>query len=223
MHVDSVVFDFLKILEKNNNRDWFKENKNLYQVALENVQNFAAGLIAGVSSFDPSVGNLEAKDTIFRIYRDVRFSPDKRPYKTHVGIFIAPNGKKSNDAGYYLHIQNDNSIIGGGLWCPENTLLKKIREEIYYAPEDLVQIIENEKFKSTFGELADIENLKRPPKGYSADFEHIKLLQYRHFTVEKRVSNKEVLSDNFLDIVLTTFKTMYPMVDYFNKLVRLED
>ena len=223
MQLDPIVFDFLKVLEKNNDRNWFQENKNLYQSALKSVQDFAAGLIGGISSFDPSVGNLQAKDTIFRIYRDVRFSPDKRPYKTHFGVFIVPNGKKSNDAGYYLHIQNDMSMIGGGLWCPENSLLKKIREEIYYAPEDLVQILENKKFKSTFGGLVNVENLKRPPKGYSDDFEHIDLLKHRHFTVEKTVTNKEVLANTFFDLSINTFKTMFPLVDYFNKVIRLEE
>ena len=222
MHLDSVVFDFLSVLEKNNNRDWFQKNKNMYQAALTSVQHFAGELIAGVSSLDPSVGNLETKDTMFRIYRDVRFSPDKSPYKTHFGVFITPNGKKSNDAGYYLHIQNDMSILGGGLWCPDNTLLKKIREEIYYAPQDLVQIIENKQFKSTFGGLTNLENLKRPPKGYVVDFEHIQLLQYRHYLVECKVSNKEVLADNFFELSINTFKTMFPLVDYMNKIIRLE-
>ena len=223
MRLNTIVFDFLTALEQNNDRDWFQKNKSLYQSALENVQHFAAGLIDGISSFDPSVSNLQAKDTIFRIYRDVRFSPDKRPYKTHFGVFIAPNGKKSSDAGYYLHIENDMSMVGGGLWCPENSLLKKIREEIYYAPEDLVEILENKTFKATFGALANVENLKRPPKGYSADFEHINLLQYRHYTVERKVSNKEVLDDTFIDLSLNTFKTMFPLVDYMNKLIRLEE
>jgi len=222
MHLDSVVFEFLSILEKNNNRDWFQENKSMYQAALTSVQNFANELIAGVSSFDPSVGNLEAKDTMFRIYRDVRFSPDKSPYKTHFGVFITPNGKKSNDAGYYLHIQNEMSILGGGLWCPENALLKKIREEIYYAPQDLIQIIDNKQFKSTFGGLTNLENLKRPPKGYDADFEYLQLLQYRHYLVEYKVSNKEVLADNFFELSINTFKTMFPLVDYMNKIIRLE-
>jgi uncharacterized protein (TIGR02453 family) len=138
-------------------------------------------------------------------------------------VFIAPNGKKSNDAGYYLHVQNNMSILGGGLWCPENALLKKIREEIYYTPEDLVQILENKQFKSTFGGLVNIENLKRPPKNYSADFEYIHLLQYRHFTVEKKVSNKEMLADTFFDLSVKTFKTMFPLVNYMNTLIRLED
>ena len=222
MHLESIVFEFLSLLEKNNDRDWFQKNKNMYQAALTSVQHFATKLIAGVSSFDPSVGNLEAKDTMFRIYRDVRFSPDKSPYKTHFGVFITPNGKKSNDAGYYLHIQNNESILGGGLWCPENTLLKKIREEIYYAPEDLVQIIENKKFKSTFGGLTDFESLKRPPKGYTADFEHIQLLQHRHYLVECKVSNDEVLADNFFELSINTFKTMFPLVNYMNKIIRLE-
>ena len=222
MHVNPTVFDFLSLLEENNDRDWFHKNKNLYQAALKNVQDFAAKLIAEITSFDSSVGNLEAKDTIFRIYRDVRFSSDKSPYKTHFGVFIAPNGKKSNDAGYYLHLQNNMSILGGGLWCPENALLKKIREEIYYAPEDLVQILENKQFKSTFGKLVSLENLKRPPKGYGTEFEHIQLLQYRHYTVEKKVSNKEIFDDKFLELSIETFKTMFPMVDYFNKIIRLE-
>ncbi len=223
MQLDSTVFDFLNILEKNNNRDWFKQNKDMYQAVLRNVQDFATGLIAGIVSFDPTIGNLEAKDTIFRIYRDIRFSPDKRPYKTHIGVYFAASGKKSNDAGYYLHIQNNMSMLGGGLWCPDNALLKKIREEIYYAPEDLNQIIKDKKFKSTFGGLIDAENLKRPPKGYSTDFEHINLLQYRHYLVEKHISNKEVLDNNFMDVALSTFKAMFPLVDYLNKIVHLED
>lgn len=223
MRLDSIVFDFLSLLEKNNNRDWFKENKDMYQAVLKNVQDFATGLIAGIADFDPAIGNLEAKDTLFRIYRDVRFSPDKSPYKTHIGVYFAPNGKKSLDAGYYLHIQNNMSMLSGGLWCPDNSLLKKVREEIYYTPEDLIHILENKKFKSTFGGLADVENLKRPPKGYSADFEHVKLLQYRHYLVERYVSNKDVLADNFMDIALKTFKVMSPLVDYLNKIVYLED
>lgn len=223
MHLDSIVFDFLNILENNNNRDWFKQNKDMYQAVLKNVQNFATGLIAGISSFDPTIGNLDAKDTMFRIYRDIRFSPDKRPYKTHIGVYFAPNGKKSNDAGYYLHIQNNMSMLSGGLWCPDNTLLKKIREEIYYAPKDFIQIIENKKFQSTFGGLINAENLKRPPKGYSVDFEHVNLLQYRHYLVEKQVSNKEVLDDNFMNVALNKFKTMFPLVDYLNRIIHLED
>ncbi len=223
MQLLPVVFDFLAAIEKNNDREWFKQNKSLYDSALENVQDFVASLIEGISSFDFSVSDQEAKKCIYRIYRDIRFSPDKRPYKIHFGAYIAPGGKQSNNAGYYIHIQNNMSILGGGLWCPENTMLKKIREEIYYAPEELSQIVENKEFKSVFGTLIDADNLKKPPKNYPADFEYIKLLQYRHFLVERKVSNEEMLSSDFLKKCIETCKSMYPLVSYLNKVIRIED
>ena len=222
MQINSAVFDFLTAIEQNNNREWFHQNKNLYEFVLENVQNFGTALIEGISTFDASIADNEAKKCIFRIYRDVRFSPDKRPYKTHIGFYVAPNGKQSGNAGYYLHIQNNMSILAGGLWCPEGGLLKKIREEIYYNPEELVQILENKEFKSTFGDLIEENNLKKAPRNYPADFQYIHLLKYRNFCVEKTLTNSEVLAADFLSKSIKTFKLMLPLVAYMNELIKIE-
>jgi uncharacterized protein (TIGR02453 family) len=221
-HLDPIVFNFLTTLEQHNERAWFKQNRECYESALKNVEEFVTELIAGISSFDSSIADQEAKRCIFRIYRDVRFSPDKRPYKTHFGAYIAMQGKRSNYAGYYLHLQPAMSAIGGGLWCPETTLLKKIREELYYTPEDMLQIIENKDFKSTFGKLMDIDTMKRPPRNYPADFEHIRLLLYRHFCVQQAVTNTEVLASGFLQKCIKTCESMFPLINYLNTLIKEE-
>jgi uncharacterized protein (TIGR02453 family) len=223
MQLLPVVFEFLTAIENNNNREWFNQNKSLYASALKNVQDFVTVVIEGISSFDASVGGQEAKKCIYRIYRDVRFSPDKRPYKEHFGASIVPHGKHSNNAGYYLHIQRNMSFIGGGLWCPDSALLKKIREEIYYSPEELYQILESKDFKTVFGELMDLDSLKRPPRNYPADFEYIKLLQYRHFCAERVVNNSEVLDDGFLKKCIETYKSISPLINYINKLVAITE
>jgi len=222
MKIEPFVFDFLLDIEQNNNRDWFQQNKKRYDAALKNVQEFITQVIAGIAVFDASVSGQNAKDCIFRIYRDVRFSHDKTPYKTHFGAFITPSGKKSGDAGYYIHIQHNASFLTGGLWAPEPAVLKKIREEIYYSPEELVGILENKTFKSTFGKLIDEGSLKNPPKIYPVDFEYINLLKYRHFCTEKPVSNAEVTADGFLKKCLQILEISAPLVKYMNKVVRFE-
>ena len=220
MKIESFVLQFLAELEENNSREWFQQNRKRYDVALKNVQEFVTQAIAGISVFDASVSSQNVKDCIFRIYRDVRFSHDKTPYKVHFGAYIAPGGRKGGDAGYYLHIQNNASFVVGGLWSPEPSVLKKIREEIYYAPEELVGIIENKTFKSTFGALIEEGSLKKAPKNYSDDFEHIQLLKYRHFCAEKSVSNAEVTSENFLEKCLQIMEISAPLVRYMNRIVR---
>jgi len=222
MGINPFVFDFLVELEENNNRDWFQQNKKRYDAALKNVQDFVTQVIAEISVFDASVSPQNAKDCIFRIYRDVRFSHDKTPYKTHFGAFIVPDGKKSGNAGYYIHIQHNASFVVGGLWSPEPPVLKKIREEIYYAPEELVAIIENKTFKSVFGALIEEGNLKKPPKNYPADFEYVNLLKYRHFCAEKAVSNAEVADENFLEKCLQILEASVPLVKYMNKIIHYQ-
>ena len=113
------------------------------------------------------------------------------------------------------------SMVSGGIWCPESQLLKKIREEIYYAPEELVQIVENKEFKSTFGGLMEQDSLKKPPRNYPADFQHIKLLQYRHYCVEKFVKNDDVLAEDFFKHCIKTCKTMFPFITYLNTLIKI--
>ena len=219
MKISSVVFDFLTAIEQNNSREWFQQNKNQYYIALKNVQEFITQVIAGISVFDYSVSSQHAKDCIFRIYRDIRFSHDKTPYKTHFGAYIAQGGRKGGNAGYYVHIQNNASFLVGGLWSPESSVLKKIREEIYYAPAELAAIIENKTFQSTFGTLIEEGSLKNAPKNYSVDFQYIHLLKYRHFCAEKAVANAEVTSANFLEECLKILEVSAPLVKYMNKII----
>ena len=191
MNIHSHVFDFLSKLEHNNSREWFHSNRLLYENSLLTINEFTTELITKIASFDASVSNETAKTSLFRIYRDLRFSPDKRPYKTHFGIYIVKGGKSSPLAGYYLHIQNNASELAGGLWSPEKDILAKVRQEIYYEPENFLNILRNKEFVETFKGLSPFEQLKSLPRGYSSDFQYKDLLKYKHYCVGKSVSNED--------------------------------
>jgi uncharacterized protein (TIGR02453 family) len=135
------VLQFLRELEVNNNRAWFEENKKRYLAVKALHEAFVAELIHGVGLFDPEVAGLEVKDTVFRIYRDVRFSPDKSPYKTHIGAYLARGGRKSPRGGYYVHLEPGHSFFSGGIWCPEAPLLRALREDVFNSVEEFKAII----------------------------------------------------------------------------------
>ncbi len=124
------TYKFLNELEANNNREWFAENKQKYQESKIEFENFIQGIILRLHEVDSQVGNLQAKDCIFRIFRDVRFSKDKVPYKTNFGAYMSTGGRKSPKAGYYLHVEPNSSFLGGGIYMPESANLNKIRTEI---------------------------------------------------------------------------------------------
>src|ERR1041384_4820638 len=151
--ITASTMSFLKALKKNNNKEWFDKNKDKYLAAKENVENTVSDLIKTFSVFDKKLAGLNAKDCVFRIYRDVRFAKDKRPYKTNMGASINAGGKKAEVAGYYLHIEPNNSFIAGGRWMPESDHLKKIRQEIDYNGKVLRKILNDKTFKKYYGEL----------------------------------------------------------------------
>ncbi len=221
--IDNQVFAFLQKLENHNDREWFATHKDEYQQARHNVEVFVDALIAKIISFDDSIVGNSGKNCIFRIYRDVRFSLDKSPYKRHFGAYIAPGGKNVNRAGYYIHIQDNNSLLAAGLWCPENKILKKIRQELYYAPEDLLSILQQQSFKKEWQTLSEEGMLKRSPRDYPADFQYIDLLKYRSFCVEKSLSNKQVCTSDFLQVCEQAFLSAKDLVKYMNYLIKLED
>jgi uncharacterized protein (TIGR02453 family) len=220
MIIHSHVFEFLSKLEQNNTREWFHDNRLLYEESLQSISEFANELITKIASFDASVLNETAKTSLFRIYRDLRFSPDKRPYKTHFGIYIVKGGKSSPLAGYYLHIQNNASEVAGGLWSPEKEVLAKVRQEIYYEPEIFLNILKNKEFEKTFKGLSPFEQLKSLPRGYSSDFQYKDLLKHKHYCVGKSFTNEEVLDKNFINTCIKTFKIMYPFNHYFNTIIQ---
>ena len=213
------TFQFLKDLKANNDRDWFTENKSVYQEAKDNFDGFIDDLIKAIATFDPEIAHHTAKSTVFRIYRDVRFSKDKSPYKTHFGAHITSAKKRSDihsRSGYYIHIGPGESMLAGGAYMPQGDWLKNIRQEIDYNGADLLKVINDPAFKSTFGELEG-ESLKRPPKGYDEANPHIELLKRKSFLATHQVKDSEVTKPDFLEHAKTVFQTLKPLGDFLNK------
>lgn len=210
--------EFLKALKSNNNREWFLENKHLYLEAKENYESFVQEIINRIVDFEPILKGLEAKSCIYRINRDIRFTNDKSPYKSHMGAFIVKGGKQNGNryAGYYFHIEPGNSsLIAGGAYIPPAPWLGAIREKIDYEGDKLVKIIKNKDFVNTFGQLEG-EKLKTVPKGFSKDHPHIDFLRMKSFLVEKSISDKDVLSEHLIDDVVKAFRIMKPLNDFMN-------
>lgn len=208
------TFAFLKALKKNNNRDWFNEHKSEYENAKDNVLGFIQELVVAFSTFDSSLRGLEAKDCLFRIYRDTRFSKDKTPYKTNLGASINAGGKKSMGPGYYVHLEPGGSFIAGGIWMPPADEVKKIRQEIDYNGKDLKKILTKPSFKKAFGGLSREHALKTAPKGYPKDHPDIELLKLNSFIVWKNVSDKDILGPKSIKSLTTLGKEMKPLMDF---------
>lgn len=214
------TIDFLKSLKENNNREWFKTNKALFDKAKIEFEVFVDKLIAQIALFDPSIGHQTAKDCVFRIYRDVRFSNDKSPYKTHFGAYISAATSKSDIhsyAGYYFHIEPaGESMLAGGAYMPQGPWLKGIRKEISYNGDELKRIINDGEFAKCFGELEG-EKLKKPPKDYPADHRDIELLKLKSFLAVHKCTDNQIVSDDFLSYSAKAFKTLYPLNHFLNE------
>ena len=212
-HLDPSVFKFLKTLEKNNNRDWFTENKAQYVAANEHFKALAETIHAGMQEQD----NIE-KMKLFRIYRDVRFSKNKTPYKINFsGSFT--RATEALRGGYYFHLQpGGGSFMAGGFWQPEAADLKRIREELAYDAAPFRKIINSKTFKDHFGELEG-EQLKSNPRGFAKDHPNIDLLRYKSFIVTKQFTDKEVQTPGFADEVLKYFKATRPFFNYMSEVL----
>jgi uncharacterized protein (TIGR02453 family) len=211
------TLDFLNALKSNNNRDWFIKNRALYLDAKANFESFIQEVINKIIDFEPIMKGLEVTSCVFRINRDIRFSNDKSPYKSHFGAFIVRGGKQNGDkyAGYYIHIEPGNSIIAGGAYTPPPQWLSAIREKIDDEPEELIKITNKKDFIKYFGKL-DGEKLKKAPKGYPSDHPHIDLLRLKSYLAVNEVSDELVLSQMYFDHVLNVLKAMKPLNDFLN-------
>ncbi len=216
--ISKEILDFLKELKKNNNRDWFNDNKPTYNKVRNEWDNFVNAFIPEIAQIDKTIGVLESKDCIFRIYRDVRFSPDKSPYKTHFSSFFVRGGKNSGHAGYYIHLEPGSIFIGGGIHMPPGNILKAIRTEIYNFTDEYKHIIFNKDFKSYFGDL-DSEKLKSAPRDFPKDFPDIELLKFKSFTAGRQVSEKELFSETFPTELKKAFKLMSPFILFLNRAI----
>lgn len=210
------ILDFLTELKQNNNREWFDQHKKEYLDVKYKHEVILEKVIEEISHFDPVTGKPEPKDCVFRIYRDIRFSADKLPYKTHLGAFIARGGRKSVRPGYYLHLEPGNSMIGGGIYMPQPDVLKKIRNEIYFDSGTFRRILEEKSFSKLFGSLYE-DKLLRNPKDFDADFVDIDLLRYKSYFVERYISDEQVLSDKFLPLVVDSCKAMIQFHLFLNR------
>ena len=211
--MQSSTLQFLRNLEKNNNRDWFNENKTLYQEAQQDVISFVEKLMEEMADFDEEMGKLEAKKSVFRIYRDTRFSKDKTPYKTNFGAGLGM-GKGNKISGYYLHIEPGKSFLAGGVYKPGPTVLKTIRQEISAFGDEFKAILEQDEFRNYFRGLSVEDKLKKVPQGFEKDDKMAEYLKLKHFIVTHPVSDEQLLSENAFKEFAKIFKAMKPLNDF---------
>lgn len=207
---------FLSKLTKNNNREWFNEHKPTYEAARENMIAFADEVLEGMRKHD-QLDNISGKKTIHRIYRDIRFSKNKAPYKNNFGGSLK-RSTKHRRGGYYFHVQPGNSFVGGGFWGPNSDDLKHIRSHIAQDDKPLRKIMASKKFKTMFGELQG-DGVKTAPKGYAKDHPAIDLLRMKQYLVIRRFTDKEVKDKNFHKEVVATFNAMRPFFDYMSEIL----
>ncbi|SDF62910.1 TIGR02453 family protein [Pedobacter terrae] len=209
-------FEFLSLLKNNNAREWFNEHKTAYQKELAYLESFAQYLLDLMNTHDvietPSV-----KKSLYRIYRDTRFSNDKTPYKTHWSGSFKRAGKQRR-GGYYFHIEPGNSFVAGGFFGPSPQDLKLIRENISYDAQPLREILSDETFISSFGTLKG-EQLKTAPKGFAVDHHDINLLRHKQFLLIHQFTDEEVLSKEFPAYCSQEFKNMRPFFDYMSEIL----
>lgn len=214
-NISTKTFDFIKKLTKNNNREWFNENKNLYTESQQNVISFLEDLINEMGEFDEELAKLDPKKALFRIYRDTRFSKDKIPYKTNFGASLGM-GKGSQKGGYYLHIEPGKSFLAGGIYMPESSVLKEVRKEISLYGDDFIKIINNKDFKKHFPELDQDDKLKKVPQGFEKEDPMGEYLKLKSFIVVYNLKDEEVLDKNAAKNMADIFKVMKPFNDFLN-------
>lgn len=213
--VSPKVFDFLRQLTKNNNREWFTENKILYTESQENLVLFLEDLIKEMSEFDPELEKIDAKKSLFRIYRDTRFSKDKTPYKTNFGASLGM-GKGSQKGGYYLHLEPGKSFIAGGIYMPESSVLKTLRKEISLYGKEFLNILNEKEFKKYFPELDQDDKLKKVPQGFEKEDPMAEYLKLKSFIVVYNLSDKEIQDKNASKNLAKIFNAMKPLNDFLN-------
>lgn len=207
------TFQFLNSLKFNNIREWFNENKDFYLEAQENVLLFLEKLIEEISEFDEEILKISAKKALFRIYRDVRFSLDKSPYKTHFGASLG-FGKGGRISGYYLHIEPENSFLAGGVFRPEKEILNKIRKNISENSTEFLKIINGENFKKNFTEISREDKLKRIPQGFEKENPMEDFLKLKSFVVKYSLKDEDLMETKSAINIAEICKEIRPLNDF---------
>ena len=211
---------FLKDLKKNNNKPWFDANRKRYEEAKADFTNFIQQVIDAHGKKDKTIAGIKAKDCLFRINRDIRFSKDKSPYKTNFGASINKGGRKAfSTAGYYFHLEPGQCFVGGGIYQPMPEELKKVRQEIDYNFNDFKKIIGSKKFKAFYGDLDKSSEflLSRVPKGYEADNPAADYLRLKSYIAFVQLSDADLTSKDLLKKTSEAFTVLQPLIDFINE------
>lgn len=218
------ILNFLDDVMHNNNRQWFQEHKQQYQKAQGAFNSLAEKIIEGVQKFDDNCKGLSLKDCTYRFYRDTRFSPDKRPYKTHFGVFVCPEGKKSMLSGYYFHVEPEeagylgHNMICTGMYCPDNAMLKMIRDEILYDSDPIVEAI---AAADTFS-LDTARSMKRVPNGYPKEHACADFFKQRDWLLSQEIHDEILFGPHLVEWVLSEFEKTKGFCQWLNHAVRPE-
>lgn len=216
MNAQEQILDFLKRLAQNNNRQWFNAHKDEYNHLKLLYEEMVTRFISAISEFDEEIKSVQTQDCLFRIYRDIRFSPDKTPYKTHFGAYIAAQGgRKSTRAGYYFHLEPENNMLTGGIWMPDPATLKILRQSIYENMDEFLDILHAPDFVKYYSDL-DGRKLSIAPRPYSKDYEHVDLLKYKDYTAFHHITPKMLKGEDLVLAAIPVFKAIYPLNRFLN-------
>ena len=217
--LQSSTLQFLRSLKKNNNKPWFDKHRDQYEAARTDVETFIQSVIDRFGKKAPTIKDLIAKNCLFRINRDVRFSKDKVPYKTNLGAYMARGGKKSIYGGYYFHTEPGGAFIAGGLWMPMPENMKKVRQEIDYNLDEFKKIVEGKKFKTLFGGFnqGDGMVLSKVPQGFEKDNPAAEYLKFKSWTVSHSLKDTDLTSKDLLKKTTDVFETLQPLVEFLNR------
>lgn len=230
------ILQYLRDIAANNNREWFHANKAEYDIVRKDFNDSIAQAIGRITDFDDSIAHIAVKDTVYRFNRDTRFSPDKSPYKRHLGAYICAHGKKALHGGYYIHLEPGNCMLAvGSYWLPTN-ILTSCRNEIMANIEQWRKIVENRNFVKLFGRPEDVRqgdsemwpvspkgfgitHLKSAPAGFPRDYEFIQYLRMKDYCCWRIVPDTFFEGDGWLDEAVKVFKAAKPMMDFVNNVI----
>jgi uncharacterized protein (TIGR02453 family) len=223
--IKQTSLNFLTELKNNNSREWFEQNKILYQAYKDDIIQFTEKLLSELSKIDLAISNanLVPKKCLTRVNRDLRFSKDKTPYKNYVLIVFNKNAPHGNTAGYFVHIEPGNCMVGGGIWQTTPEYLKKIRQEISYSFDEINRIISSKKFQKTFPSGIQGESkLKKFTDASEKREEVIELLKMKGYCTKELISDKVLTSKDAIKIIANYFEASKPLIDYLNKAIEFE-
>lgn len=228
------IIRFLRDVAANNNRQWFAAHKGEYEAVRADFENGIAQAIGRIAEFDPSVAHLSVKDCTYRFYRDTRFSPDKSPYKRHLGAYICAKGKKSLHGGYYLHVEPDGCLVAcGSYWLPTN-ILTSCRNEIMANEEEWLGCVESREFRRYYSDSFEpcgekeswlmqqgfgLEKLKTCPAGFPRDYPYVHYLRLKNYCCWHRVADDFFEGDGWLDAAMPMLRAAKPMMDFMNAVI----